>query len=687
MSLTGNHNGETTPLFGRAAHAYLAAGWPSILPLPPRAKWPPPEGFTGRNGTWPTRQQVDEWADSRPDGNLALRLPDDVIGIDVDSYGDKPGGQTLAQLEQELGPLPATVMSTSRGDGISGIRLYRTPHRPAWHDPGPGIEVIHSGWRYVVVAPSVHDTTGNPYRWIDQDTGEMVTGAPTPTRLAQLPPAWADRLSSDQDNRKTTIDPAVVARWAADLPVGQPCKAMNTALDTFHADLSSGAARHDVMLKGTAAIVRAIDRGHHGGAAALAQARNQFLLAVTGDGTRSIAQAEAEWQRALTGAYELVAASPTTEADKGCRCGGTDVPTVTTLDYHGPVEDADTGAPDETTRKLDELYPPLDWRALWDSGVDDVDWIVEGIVETGRAAALYAPAKSGKSLFLLELSACVSTGRDFAGQHVPEPRTVLYVDREMSPGDVIDRLKTLGFAPDELDRLVYLSLPSIPPLDTAVGGEHLHALVTRHQADLVVLDTASRVVEGPENDADTYRDYYSHTGQRLKAAGVSVWRLDHAGKDLTRGQRGASAKNDDVDAVWKLSPKLGGRYVLKADMRRTAHGLDDLTIVRNGTGRLEPVDTHQPVDRIDDQVIQLVQYLDRDDVPLDWGRDRVRQHLGIQARNEDISAAIQIRRGRANRPPNATVIDPMQAAVGPVPEPVPTDMAGDRSGDRSGAQS
>lgn len=665
---TGNHgpnqndSGGTTALFGQAARAYLTAGWPSVLPLPPAAKWPPPEGYTGRQGAWPDTNTIDEWATSRPDGNLALRLPPDVIGIDVDAYGNKPGDQTLTELEDELGELPPTLVSTSRTDGQSGIRLYRTPQRPSWHDPGPGIEIIHSGWRYVIAAPSIHDKTGQSYKWIDQRTGEIRPGAPNVTDIADLPEAWADHLSSDQDNRKESVDPGVVRDWLTALPDGdEPCTAMRNTVDQFHRDLTAGGARHDAMLEATGRIVRAIDRGHQGGTRALTEARNAFLGAVTSDRSRSIAQAESEWQRALTGAYELVNASPTPDTDKGCRCRTLDtIPDPTTITNGArDREDGDSGPhidPD-AAQQIDERYPPLNWEQLWDAGLDDVEWIVEGLCETGRAAALFAPAKTGKSLFLLEMAACVATGQHFAGLPIPEPRPVVYIDLEMSPGDVIERLKTLGFQPHQLDQLIYVSLPALPPLDTDEGGRHLHAIATRHNTDLIVLDTASRVVEGPENDADTYRAYYQHTGQRLKRDGIAVWRLDHAGKNVGRGQRGSSSKNDDVDVVWKLSRRTGGRLILKSEMRRTLHGVDELHLNRDDHGRLHQVVFNDTIP-VEDEIADAVDQLDQLDVPTDWGRRKVRSTYDtIEGSNEVLQAAINLRRERDRRPPEPTTLE------------------------------
>lgn len=108
------------------AFDYFRAGW-SPLPLPTRAKKWPPKGWTGRDGAWPSGADVHAWTEQHPDGNIGIRLPVDVFGIDVDHYDNKPGGLTLHQLEQKYGPLPATWRTTSRDDGFSGIRLYTVP--------------------------------------------------------------------------------------------------------------------------------------------------------------------------------------------------------------------------------------------------------------------------------------------------------------------------------------------------------------------------------------------------------------------------------------------------------------------------------------------------------------------------------------------------------------------------------
>ena len=141
----------------------------------------------------------------------------------------------------------------------------------------------------------------------------------------------------------------------------------------------------------------------------------------------------------------------------------------------------------------------------------------------------------------------------------------------MTPDDLRERLTEMGYGPDDdLSRLHYYQLPTLPPLDSMPGGDVLMALVDRHKPELVIIDTMARVVAGDENSADTYRDFYRCSGMRLKAAGVALLRLDHAGKDPNKGQRGSSSKNDDLDVVWSLKAN-DDQIVLSRTKTRLGH--------------------------------------------------------------------------------------------------------------------
>src|SRR5512133_2871341 len=106
------------------APLYLQAGWAGVIPLPPKKKSAPPGGYTGWNGKDPSSKMIETWCNEtvgvyQAASNIAIHMPDGVVGIDVDHYGGKTGGATLAALEQELGALPPTHISTARNDGAS----------------------------------------------------------------------------------------------------------------------------------------------------------------------------------------------------------------------------------------------------------------------------------------------------------------------------------------------------------------------------------------------------------------------------------------------------------------------------------------------------------------------------------------------------------------------------------------
>jgi KaiC/GvpD/RAD55 family RecA-like ATPase len=193
----------------------------------------------------------------------------------------------------------------------------------------------------------------------------------------------------------------------------------------------------------------------------------------------------------------------------------------------------------------------VDWSTFWTQDRLDADWLDEGVLARGRSHAFYASHKTGKSLFLLERSARIAV----SGRAV-----VVYLDYEMTENDLHERLEEMGYGPGtDLSRLRYALLPSLPPLDTPTGAAALVAVLDTISEErpgehvVVIIDTTSRAIAGDENSADTIRAFYRWTGITLKQRGHTVARLDHAGKDATRGQRGSSAKGDDVDVVWRVT--------------------------------------------------------------------------------------------------------------------------------------
>jgi hypothetical protein len=226
----------------------------------------------------------------------------------------------------------------------------------------------------------------------------------------------------------------------------------------------------------------------------------------------------------------------------------------------------------------------VDWPRFWSRDRSGA-FLVEPLIPRGRQVGLYGPAKVGKSELAQYLAAGFASGTDLHGD-ATEAGIVLYLDLEMTADDLEERLRDFGYGPDsDLSRLAYALHPPLPPLDTRAGGLALVAEVDAVGADLVVIDTLSKVVEGEENAADTYRRFAQHTGLLLRRRECSLLRLDHSGKDLTKGARGSSAKADDLDAVFRMS--RGDAGIVRLDLTHQRIGWIEpvnLTRTEDATG-------------------------------------------------------------------------------------------------------
>jgi hypothetical protein len=220
--------------YAQAARLYRKRGWTNPLPVGlvegddkkwrwlPGRKDAPPGGFTGAAGQECTDEIIDDWRNHRFKGatNIGVRL-DQVVGFDIDG----PEGQfVLHEYAEQIGALPATFSSTSRGAlGTRRIHFYRVPPDLNVHGAEHmlrrlhGVEttdgqrilpldIIHAGYRYAVVYPSVHPS-GEQYRWYTP--GRQVCGVPAVADLAEMPGAWQQLLHElGTEHRGTRGKPA-----------------------------------------------------------------------------------------------------------------------------------------------------------------------------------------------------------------------------------------------------------------------------------------------------------------------------------------------------------------------------------------------------------------------------------------------------------------------------------------------
>jgi P4 family phage/plasmid primase-like protien len=324
---------EVQPYAFAATH-YFNAGW-SPLPLPPGEKSWPPTGYTGGKGRSAEPEKVQHWIRTKPNGNIALRMPPNLLGIDVDAYSGKDGAATLAAAEADWGELPPTWRSTSRTDGVSGIRLFRVPEGLLWPGKlphGGGIELCRWDHRYVIVAPSIHDKTGDQYHWFNP-LGEQTTGAavengewefPALDELATLPEAWVAGLTAGKkwiEREEEDLDPGEVAQWIKDRPDGDMCSKMERTLDAWMAKISAAGedgGAHDAARDGAWSVLRDAAAGHSGVQHAL---RKIMLAHKEALRLRRPESSGSEWASMKARGVRKVAAEGPTDDDDPCEMG------------------------------------------------------------------------------------------------------------------------------------------------------------------------------------------------------------------------------------------------------------------------------------------------------------------------------------------------------------------------------
>lgn len=299
---------KSEPGYSRAAQAYWDKGWRGILPLKPGTKWPPPTGYTGYAGSDPSFADITAWSDDFIDGNLCLRLPAGVVGIDIDAYGAKTGAATLEEAQRRWGELPDGPRTTSRDDGVSGIRMFRVDESVLLEDKVSfpelsigDIEVIQRHHRYAVCWPSIHPETGRGYWWTNA-SGQLI-GIPRLDDLPELPAGWVEMLSITRRKLMLSTDPDIDTDFdvRTALTGGAPTEQVSARLASAVRELNlPGASRHDTCCGHVMALARLGMGGHSGVDYAMQQLRRVFVAVVTLDGSRTVEVATSEFNRMVT---------------------------------------------------------------------------------------------------------------------------------------------------------------------------------------------------------------------------------------------------------------------------------------------------------------------------------------------------------------------------------------------------
>ena len=575
----------TTNPYADAYDAYWRAGWRGILPLPHGQKTPPPEGYTGYGGLEPSYPDCAAWAE---DGvhNIALRLPPTVIGLDVDAYDDKPGGETLHRLIGIHGPLPPTYLSTSRGDGMSGIRLYRVPAGTSFPTKLPGIELIQNYHRYAVVWPSRHPN-GQLYQWIDERSGQPTITPPSLDSIPELPAAWVNGLviEGKQQAEKANLDIGQAAQIVGLMREGEPCRHILSAAGKAVA----GGDRHDSYNEALLAVLGYGRRGCPGAALVIQRLKAAFIAEIANRATPS--EAKAEFHRGLIGAIAIVA-----NELPGNTCPDEVEDYIRSLDPNQPPPQPDPAStPDSLEQDSTDDDSPLEraisrryaelvinerakekLATLRASGVmplhgDTLAQFLEQPDEEQRyrinelwpaegRVLLAAAAKTGKTtLVAANLIPALVDGTPFLDNFSPTPtqRRVALFNMEVGPRTLRRWMRDADIENAENVLVVNLrGKAGSLQLNSDAGRKKTAQFLADHDTDIVILDPLAPLLASlglDENSNADVAQFFAWWSETLSLAGVAddlvVHHTGHAGDR----SRGASRLLDEPDAIWTLT--------------------------------------------------------------------------------------------------------------------------------------
>lgn len=529
-----------------AAVKYAERGW-RVLPIMPGQKRPPMAAWQIAATTDPAT--IESWWTQLYRGHgvgIATGPESGIFIVDIDIANGKRGDESLQTLEDAYGPLPDTATVITPSGGTHYYFRY-----PEWQEIrnsasgrlGEWIDVRGIGGQ--CLAPPTIAANGSAYAWEGGEPGGIADAPGWLLALLKTPERETDDYESEVTSLAQSLD--------------GPASRFNDSTTWAELLTRDGWTLGHILPDGEQRWTRP-GKDQRDGISATVGHEGRDVLKVF---TSSVPGLDADRAYSRFG-YEAAVRHGGDRSAFATHLVRSDIVPLVPFAMTEPIVDTALIVPEYR----EELAHLVDWDRFWTSDKGEEEWIAYPLIPANRSVALYAPAKAGKSTIALAIVAAVATGRRILGDVVNARRHILYLDYEMTEDDLHERLSELGYdQDDDLSHLHYALLPSLPPLDTVQGAIALLGIVDRTEADCVVVDTFGRAVEGDEDKADTVRAFYRHTGLALKARGVAVLRTDHSGKDVAKGQRGSSAKNDDVDVVWQLNRKDEGLALKRTHSR------------------------------------------------------------------------------------------------------------------------
>jgi hypothetical protein len=484
------------------------------------------------------------WVEEGPDWNVGIRTgdPSGFFGLDTDP---KAGGHhELARLEAIHGQLPVTrTIRTGSGGRHYYFQMPDFPIRNNARKIAPGIDIRGTGG--MIVGPPSVSAIG-PY--------DLVTDAPIVTAPAwlldmlRLPegfdpgetvvvedlPAYLD-LDADTQHRVSRYALSVLeaeARTYAEAPPGtgnaQLFRSTCNMLEIVQSPWNQLTADDVVRMLDRAREQRTVMRPDGG------QGPDEFRKTVQSARSKVVGTGRQLPPEPANGVLfdHVPLAGPVVGAD--VTTGVAELETVSLKPRASALERLRGRL--HTRSQLRDIRPPTP--------------LIDGVLDVGTMIVLAGQFGTFKTFATVGWACSIATGTPWLGHKVVTPGPVLYVAAEGASGiqkrvDAWERRSGVT-VPD--DRLTTLDVPVNLGADDQASA--LLTIAKELGAVLVIVDTLHRCTPGLDGDDNSDMGRITMVADALREhVGAATLYVHHTGHAGTRS-RGASAIEDDADAVW-----------------------------------------------------------------------------------------------------------------------------------------
>lgn len=173
----------------------------------------------------------------------------------------------------------------------------------------------------------------------------------------------------------------------------------------------------------------------------------------------------------------------------------------------------------------------------------------------GSTHMIYAKRGAGKTFFAMSLSLAVTHGTDFGDWELQESVNTMYVDGEMLPQQMRDRIAGLqnNYGNKQKNWYIFSSGINLQNNGLAINiakpywQNFIYNEIKEKDIKLLFLDNISALTPGIEENESTSWDAIAAWLNKIKQTGCAIVLVHHAGK--SGQQRGTSSREDALDTV------------------------------------------------------------------------------------------------------------------------------------------